>query len=1614
MAQIPLSSIIGSQMPALTIKGNDTGSTAVTADLTVAQVNAILPVFTSGLNGVTPASGGGTTNFLRADGTWAAPAGGDGTVTSVSVTPANGVSGSVATATTTPAITITLGAITPSSVASTGAVTGTNLSGTNTGDQTITLTGDVTGTGTGSFAATIGANRVTLPMMATMATASFLGRNTGGTGNVEVLAMATARTMLSINNVENTALSTWAGSTAITTLGTIGTGTWNATTIAVNRGGTGLTSYTTNNLLYATGATTLAGLTTANNGVLVTNGSGVPSIASTLPSGLSIPGMLTSVAATVSAAGTTQGGATAISTDVVVTTTVAVNSGVVLPTAVTGKTTIVVNKGANALKVYPAVGGAIDALGTNVAITVPVDGWLEFNATSATQWYSSANDVVSASAITGTLTNSQLANSAVTVGSTSISLGATATTIAGLTSVTSTTFVGALTGNASTSTTSTHVAGGAAGQVHYQSGAGATAFLAAGTTSQVLIGGASAPAWSNTPTLTGTNFTGIPNGALTNSAVTIGNTSVSLGATVTTFTGLTSVTSTTFVGALTGNASTVTTNANLTGPITSSGNATSVTANAITNAMLAQMPTLTIKGNNTGGTANAGDLTVAQVNAILPVFTSGLNGLTPASGGGTTNFLRADGTWAAPAGGGGGTVTSVSVTTANGVSGSVATATTTPAITITLGAITPSSVASTGAVTGTNLSGTNTGDQTITLTGDVTGSGTGSFAATIAAGSVTLAKMANLAANSFIGNNTGSAATPIALTVAQAKTLLALAKADVGLSLVENTALSTWTGAATITTVGTIATGTWNATAIGATVGGTGQTVYAVGDIIQANTTTTLQRLPAVATGNVLISGGVGTVSSWGKVALATHVSGTLPVANGGTGVTTSTGTGNVVLSASPTFTGTLSAATITASGNVTGLNLSGTNTGDQTITLTGDVTGSGTGSFATTIGTNKVTLPMMATMATASFLGRITAATGNVEVLSVTNVRNMLSINNVENTALSTWAGSANITTVGTISSTGATFTGKLNTVASGTGAAGLNIPHGAAPTTPTNGDVWTTTTDVLVRLNGTTKTLARTDSNITGSAASLTTGRTISTTGDVTYTSTSFDGTGNVTGTATIANGVVTLAKMANMATNSLIGRSTGGSGVPEIISVGSGLLLSGGVLTATGGAGGGVTWTTITNSNVSPAVTNTGYIMETGGVQRTVTLPASAVAGFNITVNANAGTVKIISNGNVIDGVGAGNDLILDNGDTATIVGKATGQLELIYGGVYKGSAPAGGTTGQVLAKNSGTDFDYSWATPSGGGGSPGGSTTQIQYNNAGAFAGSADFTWDDTTKALTIGGTDPEILMNAVTNEPGATPAGMLAYYTKSIAGRMVPKVKGPSGLDYPLQASLWQNNTTMWTPTTATAGFWQGTAGAGAGTFSTALPTATTVYTSMKRARWANVVTTANQVLGQRNTEAMYMRGSVAGQGGFFFYARCGMDVWTNGGRFFAGMHTATTVVSADPSALNNTVGFCVDAADNGAISFLTRGTAATKASTGMTFTSNTGFDVYIFCSPNSSTIGWRIVNINTGAEASGVADTNLPANTTMLTAGVLASNAAVTPVTSIQLGLNRIYVETDY
>lgn len=66
--------------------------------------------------------------------------------------------------------------------------------------------------------------------------------------------------------------------------------------------------------------------------------------------------------------------------------------------------------------------------------------------------------------------------------------------------------------------------------------------------------------------------------------------------------------------------------------------------------------------------------------------------------------------------------------------------------------------------------------------------------------------------------------------------------------------------------------------------GGTGLGSFGVGDLLVATAPTTIAGLPDVVGGNVLLSGGVGAAPFYGKVGLQTHVSGVLPIVNGGTG----------------------------------------------------------------------------------------------------------------------------------------------------------------------------------------------------------------------------------------------------------------------------------------------------------------------------------------------------------------------------------------------------------------------------------------------------------------------------------------------------------------------------------------------------------------------------------------------------------------------------------------------------------------------------------------------------------------------------------------------------------
>lgn len=244
----------------------------------------------------------------------------------------------------------------------------------------------------------------------------------------------------------------------------------------------------------------------------------------------------------------------------------------------------------------------------------------------------------------------------------------------------------------------------------------------------------------------------------------------------------------------------------------------------------------------------------------------------------------------------------------------------------------------TGTIAASNLSGTNTGDQTITLTGDVTGSGTSSFAATIANSAVTNAKMANMANNTVKGNKSGGAAAPsdlalsdIAEATSSVLTITNGSKAIIGASNltieVAQASGSTsgylsstdWTtfnnkGAGSVTSVALSVPGTsiFGVTGSPVTTSGTlGLTTTGTsGGIPYFSSTSALSSSAALTANQLIVGGGAGAAPAtlaagsqyqvlvmgaatpaYGAVNLAqaAAVTGTLPVANGGTGAASQT-----------------------------------------------------------------------------------------------------------------------------------------------------------------------------------------------------------------------------------------------------------------------------------------------------------------------------------------------------------------------------------------------------------------------------------------------------------------------------------------------------------------------------------------------------------------------------------------------------------------------------------------------------------------------------------------------------------------------------------------------------
>jgi hypothetical protein len=175
-----------------------------------------------------------------------------------------------------------------------------------------------------------------------------------------------------------------------------------------------------------------------------------------------------------------------------------------------------------------------------------------------------------------------------------------------------------ISGNAATATTAssttsatvaTNIAGGAAGSIPYQTSSSTTTFLAAG--SGVLVGGAT-PSYSTAPSLTGTNFSSIPNSALSNSSITVNGTAISLGGSGTitaanpnALTIGTGLTGTSYNGSSAVTIAIDSTVATLTGTQTLTNKSMSGASNTFTNIPNSALSNSTISGVSLGSNLNA-------------------------------------------------------------------------------------------------------------------------------------------------------------------------------------------------------------------------------------------------------------------------------------------------------------------------------------------------------------------------------------------------------------------------------------------------------------------------------------------------------------------------------------------------------------------------------------------------------------------------------------------------------------------------------------------------------------------------------------------------------------------------------------------------------------------------------------------------------------------------------------------------------------------------------------------------------------------------------------------------------------------------------------------------
>jgi hypothetical protein len=779
--------------------------------------------------------------------------------------------------------------------------------------------------------------------------------------------------------------------------------------------------------------------------------------------------------------------------------------------------------------------------------------------------------------------------------------------------------------------------------------------------------------------------------------------------------------------------------------------------------------------------------------------------------------------------------------------------------------------------------------------GDITVSGGGTVW-TIDAGAVTLSDMANLPAGSILGNNTGSPATPIALTPAQVKTLLAIVAGDVsGLATIATSGSASDLGA------GTLPAARFNDTAHGVRAGGTLH--------------------PDATTG----------VSGFMSGADKTKLNG---IATGATANAT-----DAALRDRATHTGTQTAATISdfseaVDDRVAVLAVAGTNMtityNDALGTLTFDAAGGGGGGStnlaydaATRVVSSDTGTDATLTLADGTNAGLMTSA----DFTKLGGVATGATANSPDATLLAR-ANHTGTQLASTISNFAATV---IATVLTGFAAAGTRTAIVATDT-------------ILVAFGKVQKYLNDLAAvAFSGSASDLTTGTLPNArlaafgSGDV-----SFAASG---GAGTIAADAVTNAKLANMATATFKGRTTAGTGDPEDLTAAQATALLNNATTALKGL---------------------------------VPAPGTASGNFlrdDLTWAASGGGSPVT---------------VQDEGSNITT---ALGTLNFVGAGV----TVTGGATATV--------------TIPGGSGSPGGSSGEIQFNNAGAFGGAAD---------VEIEGGQLRLPAIAV---PTAPAAGGLKMFASNVGGRILLASIGPRGLESPMQPHIGRKKVVTWNAqggNTNLNGDGLPFTTLGTGTVST--PSTTNFWSYIAKLEYLITTAVANAIAQVRsNTNRFTAGGTSANLGGFHavFVWGPATGVATTTHRAFCGMRSTAAATDVETSTITNMAGMGWDAADTN-IQFMHNdgsGTA-TKIDLGASFPVPTVdrskiYRLTLFSPPGlTQSVGYEVEDLGTGAVATGTVTTDLPSTATMMAPSIQMTSGGTLSV--IGIAVASVYIETDY